>query len=142
MRKAILIKKGINPSLYNAWVDLKRRCDNPNYAKYHRYGGRGITYEERWNSYPEFLEDMECTWFEGAVLDRENNDGDYCSENCRWITNERSLRNTSRIKLSLSMAEDIRKLYKTGSYTQRQLATQFKTDRGTINAIIQGQLWV
>ena len=33
---------------YACWVDMKRRCFNPNDKYYSKYGGRGITVCDRW----------------------------------------------------------------------------------------------
>jgi hypothetical protein len=39
---------------YNAWLAMRQRCGNPNGHAYSRYGGRGITICERWNSFEAF----------------------------------------------------------------------------------------
>lgn len=69
-----------------AWQEAKRRCFNPGRKNYPDYGGRGITMCASWErSFPKFLEDMgECP--DGLSLDRRDNDGNYCKDNCRWAT--------------------------------------------------------
>ncbi len=65
---------------------MKTRCNNPKYSLYHRYGGRNITYCEKWETFKGFYEDMGESYINGYQLDRINNDGNYCKENCKWST--------------------------------------------------------
>lgn len=76
---------GRGSKTYKAWVGLRQRCTNPNEAKYKNYGGRGIGYSERWDTYANFLEDMGQAP-PGYSLGRIDNDGHYTKDNCRWET--------------------------------------------------------
>src|SRR5262245_36332321 len=43
---------------YTAWRNLRARCDNLSYPSFKHYGGRGITYCDRWRTFENFLADM------------------------------------------------------------------------------------
>jgi hypothetical protein len=79
--------------LYSTWKSMRARCYNPKTMHYEHYGGRGITVCKEWDDFQVFLNDMESTFQEGLTLDREDNDGNYNKNNCRWATKEQQANN-------------------------------------------------
>lgn len=85
--------------LYQVWIEMRQRCRNPQHPKWRRYGGRGIQCCDRWTDPDDglrhFVADMGPKPKDGKKysIDRVNNDGDYCPENCRWATYAQQARN-------------------------------------------------
>ena len=93
---------------YSCWRSMRARIFNKDSDSYKDYGGRGISICDRWMKFENFLEDMgEAP--KGLSIERLNNDGDYCKENCRWATYTKQNRNSRNVKLSMEAAREIRK---------------------------------
>lgn len=86
--------------LYTVWISMKARCGHRHNSNYHNYGGRGIGVCNEWKvSFPVFRQwAISNGYGEGLQLDRIDNDGNYCPENCRWVTPSQNSRNTRRTK--------------------------------------------
>lgn len=128
--KTGLATSGSRSSLYNSWQGMKQRCCNPNHHKYPRYGGRGIKVCEEWMTIQGFIKwAYENGWKQGLSIDRINNDGDYCPENCRWISVSENSRNKRTTKIDLITAQEIRSRVGENWY---DLAKEYNCTHGNI----------
>lgn len=79
---------GSSPArLYTIYRNMMNRCYNDNVLSYKYYGHRGIQVCKKWHSYIEFKKwAMKHGYTQYLTIDRINNDGNYCPDNCQWIT--------------------------------------------------------
>lgn len=76
--------------LYRTWYAMINRCHGaklPQQTAIH-YRDRGITVCCEWrNSFDNFKEwALNSGYSEHLTIDRKNSDGNYCPENCQWLT--------------------------------------------------------
>jgi len=71
---------------YQCWADMKTRCDCKENKFYDYYGGRGISYCDKWKTFEGFWEDMQDDYSDDLTINRRDNDKGYSKDNCRWDT--------------------------------------------------------
>lgn len=90
LAKTIHIKHHMyNHPIYKVYFSMKSRCHNKKNKRYKNYGGRGIVMCDEWkDSFEQFYKDMGPKPSPKHSIDRINNNGNYCKENCKWSTRE------------------------------------------------------
>jgi len=117
--------------IYSSWHNMIQRCTNVNSQSYSYYGGRGITVCDKWLTFEGFYEDMGDRPLNKS-LDRKNNNGNYCKDNCKWSTREEQMNNV-RTNMNLTFKG------KTQSFSM--WAKEFNINKSTLKERILTRKW-
>ena len=80
--------------IYTIWQHMNYRCYNTNSISYKYYGKRGIEVCKEWHNFQDFNKwAMEGGYNDSLQIDRIDNNGNYCPQNCRWVTRKENMRN-------------------------------------------------
>lgn len=87
--------------LYAVWNGIKQRCSNKNNCSYHNYGGRGIEMDAEWSANYEAFYNwaIRSGYKKGMEIDRIDNNGNYCEDNCRFVSRDIQANNKRNVKL-------------------------------------------
>ena len=134
---------GKGSALYNKWRGIKLRCLNPKHPQFKDYGGRGVTICDEWLKFIPFRDwALNNGYKEGLEINRIWNDGNYEPSNCDFVTSAENCRNRRGQKIkNIEMANEIRDLYKTGNYTQKELGEKYNVHQTVISLIISNKIW-
>lgn len=73
--------------IYRTWHHMLERCNNPSTRNYVGYGGRGIEVCAEWHTFEGFYKwAIKNGYTDKLTIDRIDNDGNYCPQNCRFIS--------------------------------------------------------
>lgn len=109
-QKELHTKHGMSKTrLHGIWLNMRKRCYDETNNRFYRYGGRGITVCDDWKGSFENFRDWAISngYSEGKSLDRIDNDGNYCPENCTWSDAKTQARNrrTSHLEYGKTLSE-------------------------------------
>lgn len=82
--------------LYQTWKNMKDRCYSKTNRNYKYYGAKGVTVDECWHNFDNFVYDIDNRMLNGHLLynrnyqlDKDKYDGNiYSLENCAVITKD------------------------------------------------------
>jgi hypothetical protein len=128
-------------SEYLTWYQMNRRCTDPTNPRFPRYGGRGISVCERWQSFRNFYADMGPRPSPDHSLDRINNDGSYSPDNCRWVTRLVQQHNSSHTVLTAETVAAIRTEHAAGVLGYKNLGRKYGVTGANIRRVVKRQTW-
>ncbi|GAA2321871.1 hypothetical protein GCM10010149_88700 [Nonomuraea roseoviolacea subsp. roseoviolacea] len=92
--------------IHSNWRNMKARCEKPSNPQYKDYGARGIYVCDAWQDFNTFCQwALDNGYSQELHLDRQDNDGPYSPENCRYVTPTQNSRNKRNNRLIEAFGE-------------------------------------
>ncbi len=92
-----MCRRGQHTPEYTAWCNLRGRCLDQSSPDWPLYGGRGITFAERWLDFASFFKDIGPRPSPSHSIDRwPDMNGNYEPGNVRWATPQEQARNSRK----------------------------------------------
>ena len=133
--------RGLETLEYKSWRAMMSRCYSLGHSEFRHYGDKGIKVCERWQEYSNFLEDMGRKPTSKHTIGRKDHSKDYTPENCEWQTRTKQGRNTTRVKVTMPMAKEIRWLWNHTGLTTREIGRKFDIHHSTVWQIVNHVTW-
>lgn len=118
--------------IYWVWAGMKKRCTSPSNPAFKDYGGRGISFDPLWTHFENFFDWAKSSGYkESLTLEREDTNGNYEPDNCKWIP--RSLQNSNKRSNKIRVINGI-------EYpSAKEAALEFNVSEKTIRSWCEGQ---
>lgn len=138
--KSAIAPKGSD--LHNRYVGMIQRCMAKDMGNKY-YGGRGVKVCKEWLNFDNFARwALENGFKKNMQIDRIDVNGDYCPENCRFVTASENARNKRNNIHNDEQIKKIKMLYVTTPISQKELADKFGDSEGNISNILNGASWM
>ena len=121
---------------------MKDRIYNIKNEFYNNYGGRGITICDEWkNDFKAFYDwAMSNGYSDELSIDRIDNNGDYCPENCRWTTLTIQNRNRRMKKNNKSGYRGVSYFKRDGNYRTHISINKKRIHLGYYKTAVEGAI--
>jgi len=134
-----------NTRFYNIWYQMKRRCYDKSIPKYRIYGARGIKVSEEWLDFMNFKEDMWELYLahlaefgeKNTSIERIDNNGNYCKENCKWATWSEQILNR-KLRVAGKFVEIIKEIRE--GKTQWKIAEELGISQSGISKMLKRKI--
>ena len=134
-------KHGLSRSKsYSIWNSMMARCYKIKSRSYKSYGERGIEVCKEWHDVVTFIKWYDKNYIKDLTLERVDFNGNYCPENCTFVTVSEQARNRRSNVVNREKVNIIRNIFSEG-ITQRRIAEIFGLTFQEVNSIVLNKIW-